>query len=322
VGTLTKKTVLVTGGTGSFGHKFIEQMLKTDVKKIVVYSRDEYKQAVMASELKDERIHFCIGDVRDLQRLKECAMGVDFVVHAAAMKRVETCENNPSEAVKTNILGAQNVVSACMDCGVSNAVNLSADKAVKPSGVYGATKQIAERIFTEANLLGKTKFSSVRYSNVLGSRGSVVEVFKKILEEGGNVTVFGPKAARFFLSQEQVVELVLFALENMRGGEIFVRKSQLIKVKDLADAMKKIIGKGGVKIGGGLREGEREGTILITDDESTKSVIIGDYIVILPPWLKKDKYGGKPAPQAEINSDNSPALSPEQVKKVLRGVML
>lgn len=285
---LEDKTLLVTGGTGSFGRNFVKFLLKnTKLKKIIIFSRDELKQFQMQQEIKDSRLRFFIGDVRDLQRLERAFNGVNFVVHAAALKQVPTLEYNPFEAVKTNINGSQNVIDAAIDCGVNKILLISTDKAAQPANLYGATKLCAEKLFVSGNSYagGKTKFSCVRYGNVLGSRGSIVET---LLKNHGNEKVYitDKRMTRFWITLEQAFQLVLFSLENMEGGEVFIPKVSSMKLVDLFDvivpnAEKEIIG---------IRPGEKIHEILLSSEESKHSVELENYHVILPEFLGDEKY--------------------------------
>src|SRR3989339_1999758 len=246
---LANKTVLVTGGTGSFGENFVKFLLaKSEIKKIIVFSRDELKQFNMQQKLKDNRLRFFIGDVRDLPRLERAFNGVDIVVHAAALKQVPILEYNPFEAVKTNILGSQNVIEAAIDQEVENVLLISTDKAVQPINLYGSTKLCAEKLFISGNSYApvKTKFSCIRYGNVIGSRGSIIETLIKN-KEAKKVFITDERMTRFWITLEQSFKLVLFALENMAGGEIFVPVIPSMKLIDLFDsivpcAKKEIIG--------------------------------------------------------------------------------
>jgi UDP-N-acetylglucosamine 4,6-dehydratase len=237
----SESVVLVTGGTGSFGKKFIEIMLKEyHPRKLIVFSRDELKQHEMqVAGFNHPTLRYFIGDVRDLQRCRRAFEGVDVVIHAAALKQVPACEYNPMEAIKTNILGSSNVIDAAIDAGVSRVVALSTDKAVNPVNLYGATKLAAEKLFVQSNSYAgskNTRFSCVRYGNVVGSRGSVVPVFLK-QRESGKVTVTDERMTRFWISLEQGVRFVIRAAENMHGGEVFVPKIPSLTVTDLARAM-------------------------------------------------------------------------------------
>ncbi|MBI2406637.1 MAG: SDR family NAD(P)-dependent oxidoreductase, partial [Candidatus Harrisonbacteria bacterium] len=236
--TLKGKTVLVTGGAGSFGKSFVKHLLaNTAAKKVIVFSRDELKQYHMSRELQDGRLRFFLGDVRDLPRLERAFSGVDVVVHAAALKQVPALEYNPMEAVKTNVLGSQNVVEAAIDCGVSRALLISTDKAAYPANLYGSTKLCAEKLFVSGNTLSgdATKFATVRYGNVLGSRGSIVETLMR--NQGKTVHITDPKMTRFWINLEQASALVMFALREMEGGEIFIPKIPSMKLIDLVNAI-------------------------------------------------------------------------------------
>jgi len=228
---LNGATILLTGGTGSFGNPFVERMLDTyDNITIRVYSLDELKQSQMQARFADSRLRYLIGDVRDRSRMSRAAQGCDVVVHAAAMKQVPACEYNPFEAIRTNVLGAQHVVDAAIDARVPHVVALSTDKAVNPVNLYGASKLCAEKIFVQGNAYAAqslTRFSCVRYGNVVGSRGSVVPVFMQQMEERGRITITDERMTRFWITLPQAVDLVLHALDNMEGGEIFIPRSRL-----------------------------------------------------------------------------------------------
>ncbi len=232
------KTILVTGGTGSFGHAFVRRVLKENPNKLIVYSRDEYKQSEMEKEFPDGHLRFFIGDVRDEKRLRRALENVNIVVHAAALKQVPAMEYNPTEAVKTNVLGAMNLVEAALDTGVEKVVALSTDKAVNPVNLYGATKLCAEKIFTAANAYGgnRVKFACVRYGNVIGSRGSVVPIFEKLIEQK-EVPITDLRMTRFWISLDQAVDLVFIALNGMAGGEIFVPRLPSMKITEMALAV-------------------------------------------------------------------------------------
>ena len=236
-------TILVTGGTGSFGHTFIPMTLeKYNPKKIIVYSRDEMKQWEMAKKLKDDpRVRFFIGDVRDRERLYRALDGVDYVVHAAATKIVPTAEYNPFECVKTNVFGAMNLIDACIDKGIKRVVALSTDKASSPINLYGATKLTSDKLFIASNSYGGahgTRFGIVRYGNVMGSRGSIIPFFLSLLEQGNKtLPITDERMTRFMITLEQGVDLVWHAFEDLAGGEIYVRKTPSMKVTDLAHAI-------------------------------------------------------------------------------------
>ncbi|MDQ1520786.1 MAG: UDP-N-acetylglucosamine 4,6-dehydratase/5-epimerase, partial [Actinomycetota bacterium] len=269
---LNHKTILLTGGTGSFGHAFVECVTTRWPDAVVrVYSRDELKQSEMRSRFGDQRVRYLIGDVRDRSRMSRAAEGADIVIHAAAMKQVTACEYNPFEAVRTNVLGAQHVVDAAIDAKVQQVVALSTDKAVNPVNLYGATKLCAEKIFVQGNAYAAqsaTRIACVRYGNVIGSRGSVVPVFRQQLERDGRLTITDERMTRFWITLPQAVELVLFALSEMEGGEIFVPKIPSMRVVDLAEAM----GPGLPCDITGIRPGEKLHELLLTSDESRHAV--------------------------------------------------
>lgn len=286
------KTVLVTGGTGSFGKKFIKKALALGVKKVIVFSRDELKQYEMAQEFTDSRVRFFIGDVRDKDRLYRAFDGVDIVIHAAALKHVGACEYNPFEAVKTNINGAQNIIEAAIDRGVERVIALSTDKACSPVNLYGATKLASDKLFVAGNsYVGEkhTKFSVVRYGNVVGSRGSVVPFFKK-MRETGTLPITDERMTRFWITLEQGVQFVLDNLERMHGGEIFIPKIPSMKVIDLATAIgpeckTEIVG---------IRPGEKLHEAMITEDDARHTLEYDNYYVIQPEfsWWSKDYATG------------------------------
>ena len=276
------KNVLITGGTGSFGNKFVPMTLsQKDVNKLIIYSRDEMKQWEMAKLYKDDaRVRFFIGDVRDKDRLNRALDDVDIVIHAAATKIVPTAEYNPFECIKTNVIGAMNLIDASIDQGVSNVVALSTDKASSPINLYGATKLASDKVFVAANAYSgkdKTKFAVVRYGNVMGSRGSVIPFFNST-KEHGSITITDPKMTRFMISLEQGVELVWHALDDMRGGEIYVKKIPSMNIMDIADAVapgvkKEIIG---------IRPGEKMHEQMIGIEDAPYTYEYKEHFKILP----------------------------------------
>lgn len=291
---LKGKNILITGGTGSFGQKCVRVLLEqSEAVKIIIFSRDELKQAQMKSGIVDSenRLRFFIGDVRDQERLKRAFNGIDYVVHAAALKQVPALEYNPFEAIKTNILGTQNVIDAVLDCGVEKVLLVSTDKAANPANLYGATKLCAERLIISSNAYSGqkgTRLSAVRYGNVLGSRGSLI----KIIEEQrptGEVTITHEEMTRFWITLEQGVDFVLLALEKMKGGEIFVPKIPSMKIKDLIQLIApecrlKIIG---------MRPGEKLHEVLVTPEEARHTKEYENYYVILPEhdwWSHAEHY--------------------------------
>jgi UDP-N-acetylglucosamine 4,6-dehydratase len=285
------KVVLITGGTGSFGKRFVKMMLE-EVKpaKIIVFSRDELKQHEMRANGYDHpTLRYFIGDIRDQERLRRAFHGVDIVIHAAALKQVPACEYNPMEAIKTNILGSSNVIDAAIDAGVSKVLALSTDKAVNPVNLYGATKLAAEKLFVQSNAYagGKaTRFSCVRYGNVVGSRGSVVPVFLK-QRETGELTITDSRMTRFWISLEEGVRFVIRCVEQMHGGEVFVPKIASMTVEDLAKAVAP-----SAKINViGIRPGEKLHEVLISEDESRTTVEMDDMYVVQPAeamWFGRD----------------------------------
>ena len=286
---------MITGGTGSFGKKFVETILLQypEVERLVVFSRDELKQFEMAQRFSDEafrQIRYFIGDVRDRERLSKAMEGIDIVIHAAALKQVPTCEYNPFEAIKTNIHGAQNVIEAAIDCGVKQVVALSTDKAAAPINLYGATKLCSDKLFVAANnFKGKRdiKFSVVRYGNVMGSRGSVIPFFLEKRSEGV-LPITDERMTRFNITLEDGVKLVLYALENMWGGEIFVPKIPSYKITEVADAVAPVCEKKIV----GIRPGEKLHEEMITITDALSTVEFDKYFVILPsiPLWNIDKF--------------------------------
>jgi UDP-N-acetylglucosamine 4,6-dehydratase len=275
------RTLLVTGGTGSFGQHFVRTALaRWNPAAIRVYSRDELKQYDMARQLQDHRVRFLLGDVRDADRLRRAVEGVHIVVHAAALKQVPACEYNPFEAVKTNIIGTQNVAEACIDAGVERAVALSTDKAVGPANLYGATKACAEKLFVQSNVYAgprETSLSCVRYGNVAGSRGSVIPLFLEQAKHGV-LTITDERMTRFWITLDQAVEFVARSIDRMRGGEVFVPKIPSMRVIDLAEA----IAPGAALRFTGIRPGEKLHEVLLTNEEARHSVDGEDCFVIEP----------------------------------------
>ena len=323
---LTGKTILVTGGTGSFGNHFVEYALTHyKPKKLIIYSRDEYKQFVMSNKYKEykEILRFFIGDVRDKERLSVALNGVDYVIHAAAMKQVPTCEYNPIEAVKTNINGAMNVVDAVLNSkSVKKVVALSSDKSVNPINLYGGTKLVSDKLFIAANAYAGSRdlsFSVVRYGNVAGSRGSVIPFFNNIIKAGKNeLPITDYRMTRFWINLEQGVELVIKALSDAKGGETFISKIPSFKITDLAQAMLP-----GCKMPEvGIREGEKLHEVMVTREDSTNTYEYEKHYIIYPhfEWWNKDVLeGGKRVEQGfEYNSGtNTEWLSVEQLTDIL-----
>jgi len=277
------KNILITGGTGSFGKKYTELILRRyRPNKIIIYSRDELKQYEMAQEYDRECMRYFIGDVRDAQRLKKAMDGVDFVIHAAALKHVPIAEYNPMECIKTNIDGAQNVIDASLECGVKKVIALSTDKAANPINLYGATKLASDKLFVAANNIkgsADIAFSVVRYGNVIGSRGSVVPFFARLVKEGAKeLPITHPDMTRFMITLEQGVEFVLKNFERMRGGEIFVPKIPSMKMTELASAIAPGLAHRIV----GIRPGEKLHEVMCPADDSHLTIEFEDHFVIQP----------------------------------------
>lgn len=318
---LQDKTVLVTGGTGSFGRRFTEMVLANHrPKKVIILSRDELKQSEMQARLNDRRLRYFLGDVRDRDRLRYAFHEVDIVVHAAALKQVPMLEYNPFEAVKTNIIGAENVIDAAIQCGVQRVMVLSSDKAVNPINIYGATKLCAEKLFVDGNSYAgsrPTRFSVVRYGNVVGSRGSVIPLFRK-QAASGVLQVTDKRMTRFWLTLSQGVEFVLRCMDSMKGGEIFVPKIPSMRIVELAKALGPACEIKYV----GIRPGEKLHEVLLTEDEAHHSLAFDDFFVIKPehPFWKYDSWtGGKTLPEGfRYSSDQNDAwVTPEKLLAML-----
>ena len=326
---LNDKTILITGGTGSFGNHFTNYVLQHyKPKKIIIYSRDEFKQFQMRGRLMkyDSVMRYFIGDVRDEARLYRAFEGVDYVIHAAALKQVPACEYNPNEAIKTNIHGAMNVIEAALDTGVKRVVALSTDKAVNPVNLYGGTKLVSDKLFIAANSYSgykDTRFSIVRYGNVAGSRGSVIPFFRSLVEKGETelpITDF--EMTRFWISLEQGVQLVIKALVESKGGETFIAKIPSFKITDLAKAILSDCTMREV----GIREGEKLHEVMITKENAPYTYEYDRHYIVFPhmTWWDSEKItpGGKPVAQKfEYSSgNNSQWLSVEDLKKLLLNV--
>ena len=327
---LNNKTILITGGTGSFGQKFTKRILSEyNPKKIIIYSRDEYKQYVMRAKFKefDKKLRFFIGDVRDKDRLYRAFEGVDIVIHSAALKHVTIAEYNPIEAIKTNIDGAMNIIDASIDLGVKKVVALSTDKAVNPVNLYGATKLVSDKLFVSGNAYSgnkETTFSVVRYGNVTGSRGSVVPYFQTMINNGEKelpITDF--RMTRFWITLDQGVDLVFKAIDEARGGEIYVSKIPSYKVTDLAKSLKSDAALREV----GIREGEKLHEVMITEEDSLLTYDYGDHYIIYPhfDWWdfnKSFKTGGNlVASGFRYSSDNNEKwLSEDEMREKLKNI--
>ena len=326
---LNGKSILITGGTGSFGKAFVKTILTKypEVKRLVVFSRDELKQFEMAQVFPEKdypAIRYFIGDVRDLDRVRRSLEGIDTVIHAAALKQVPAAEYNPFECIKTNIIGAQNIIEACLDMGVRNVVALSTDKAAAPINLYGATKLCSDKLFTAANNIkgGRDlRFSVVRYGNVMGSRGSVIPFFMQ-RRKSGVLPITDEAMTRFNISLQEGVDMVLWAMENALGGEIFVPKIPSYRVVDVAKA----IGPDCDHPVIGIRPGEKIHEEMITASDSFNTVDLGKYFAILPSagTYSVESYcavkGGKPVPPgyAYDSGSNEDFLSVEQIRELIK----
>lgn len=323
--------ILITGGTGSFGKEFVKTILEKypEISRIVVFSRDELKQFEMAQQFPDTQypaMRYFIGDVRDADRLRRAMEGIDTVIHAAALKQVPAAEYNPFECIKTNVLGAQNVIEACLDSDVKRVVALSTDKAAAPINLYGATKLCSDKLFTAANNIRghrDIRFSVVRYGNVMGSRGSVIPFFLN-KKKTGVLPITDPQMTRFNISLQEGVDMVLWALEHAQGGEIFVPKIPSYRITDLAEA----IGPDCKRPVIGIRPGEKVHEEMITASDSFNTVDLGKYFAILPSagdhsvesYCKS--HGGKPVPHGfAYNSGTNPEfLSVEQLRGLIPSI--
>ena len=319
---LENKTILLTGGVGSFGSKFVEVVLKKyNPKAIRVFDINEFKEVEMERNFKDERLRFFIGDVRDVDRLKMAMRGCDIVVHAAALKHITVCEYNPIEAVKTNIEGAINVIKAALNEGVEKVIALSTDKAAYPVNLYGASKMVMEKVFVQGNVYaGKqnTIFACTRYGNVVGSSGSVVPLFRE-QAKAGKITITDEKMTRFWITLEQGVNFVISSLEKMKGGEIFVPRIPSMKIMDLAE----VIAPQAEKAVIGIRPGEKLYETLITQEEAKHTKEYDSYFIIEPEfhfWGEfKPEVVGKSLPDGfqYTSENNSQWLTKEDLRKII-----
>jgi UDP-N-acetylglucosamine 4,6-dehydratase len=315
------RTILLTGGTGSFGHHFARTALDHwNPRTIRIFSRDELKQSEMQRSFDDDRLRFLIGDVRDRDRMRRAVAGADIVIHAAAMKQVPACEYNPFEAVQTNILGTQNVAEACIEAGIPRAVALSTDKAVSPASLYGATKLCAEKLFVQANVYAgpnDVRLSCVRYGNVVGSRGSVVPLFRN-QKKTGELTVTDERMTRFWITLDQAVQLVADSVATMAGGEVFIPKIPSTRVTDLAEAIAP-----GVAIRyTGIRAGEKLHEVLITSDEARHTFDMDWCYVVVPEhpfWASRaTNHGARVDEEFYYSSDsNTEWLDVKQLRELL-----
>ena len=326
---LNDKVILITGGTGSFGKKFTQRVLdQFNPKKIIIYSRDEYKQYLMQRQFQEynEVLRYFIGDIRDKERFARACDGVDIIVHAAALKQVPACEYNPLEAIKTNIDGAKNIVDVAIDKNVEKVVALSTDKAVNPVNLYGATKMVSDKLFIAANAYvgaKNTNFSVVRYGNVSGSRGSVIPFFKTLINEGTTkLPITDMRMTRFWITLDEAVDLVIKAIDEAEGGELFIHKCPSFKVTDLARAMLSDCELEDV----GIRPGEKLHEVMITEEDSRSAYEYDDYYIIYPElkeWGSINiKKGGKLVEDRfrYASDTNSEWLSVEEIREALKKI--
>ena len=320
------ETLLITGGTGSFGHAVLNRFLKTNIKEIRIFSRDEKKQDDMRHQYNDDKIKYYIGDVRNLQSLKDAMHGVDYIFHAAALKQVPSCEFFPIEAVKTNVIGTDNVLTAAIEEGVKKVICLSTDKAAYPINAMGTSKAMMEKVFVAKSRTvdpEKTLICGTRYGNVMCSRGSVIPLFIEQIKNGQALTVTEPKMTRFIMSLEEAVELVLFAFEHAENGDIMVQKAPACTIEVLAQAVRELFhADNEIKIIG-IRHGEKMYETLLTNEECAHAIDMGDFFRVPADKrdLNYDKYfkegDQKRTELTEFNSDNTELLNVEQVKEKL-----
>lgn len=316
---LKNKTILITGGTGSFGQEAVKILLKNSkVKKLIVFSRDENKQYEMSKQYPNEKkLRFFLGDVRELSRLMVAFQGVDYIIHAAAMKHVSASEYNPDECIKTNIDGSQSVISAAIERNVKKVIALSTDKACNPINLYGATKLCAEKLFVNANQYSnKTSFSVVRYGNVIGSRGSVIPYFLGLIKNNEVLPLTSKEMTRFFIPTSLAVKFVLKRLNDQLGGELYIPKMYSIKIFDL---IKILNSKAKIKIIG-IRPGEKINEVLLSNEEIRNTRFYKDYYIVYSDNLNyKKKVGKKLSQNYELSSKNNNLINPEKIKFYLKG---
>ena len=315
------KKILITGGTGSLGNALTKKLLKTNVETIRIFSRDEWKQVEMKSEFNDNRLRYLIGDIRDKERLSRALKNVDIVIHAAALKQMPVAEYNPFEAVKTNIIGTQNIIEACLDNNVETVLGIGTDKAVAPVNTYGATKFLMERLFVSANFYKgdqKIKFLCVRYGNVLGSRGSVVPIFLNQIKTGKKITVTDPNMTRFNITMNEALELILRVLKNGKGGEVFVPKIKAYKVGDMKDAIMELTNSNNETEIISIRPGEKMHESLISNDE-LRNVFesSNDYVIIDQNLHNQYDNLTKTTLESQYSSDKVVLLTKDEIKEIL-----
>ncbi|WP_019638560.1 polysaccharide biosynthesis protein [Paenibacillus fonticola] len=317
------KRILVTGGTGSWGHELITQLLPQQPQEIIVYSRNESAQVAMSRQFEEQRLSFCIGDIRDKEALRTATQGMDYVFHLAALKHVPVCEDQPYEALKTNVIGTQNVIEAAIENEVKKVIYISTDKAANPSNFYGMTKAIGEKLIVYANLLGSnTRFVTVRGGNVLGTNGSVIHLFKNQIRQKSQIQITDMNMTRFFLTLPDAISLLFKATMESLGGEIFVMTMPACRIVDLAEVLVEDAGVPNVKlVESGIRPGEKIHEILMSDFESQTTVVYDEqYLVILPtlhfPELK-ERYKDYPPVTFSSFSSKYNLMSKEEIRQIL-----
>ena len=325
------KKILITGGTGSLGQALTKRLLKSDVATIRIFSRNESKQIEMASKISDKRLRFLLGDIRDYDRLNRALEDIDIVFHVAALKHVPVIEYNPFEGIKTNVIGSQNVISACLEQNVERAICIGTDKAVSPINTYGATKLLMEKLFvTASNYLNperhRTKFITLRYGNVVGSSGSVIPKFVEQIKNKQNITITDPKMTRFSITMDHALDFILKASKLGKGSEIFVPKMKAYSITSVKDSLFELLGSTGEEVTG-IREGEKLDEILISDDEMRYCWELEDMFMILHPVINKN-YSEETNELKKIqsmesySSANAEKLSNDELKKIIKNSCL
>ena len=325
------KKILITGGTGSLGQALTKRLLKSDVATIRIFSRNESKQIEMASKISDKRLRFLLGDIRDYDRLNRALEDIDIVFHVAALKHVPVIEYNPFEGIKTNVIGSQNVIAACLEQNVERAICIGTDKAVSPINTYGATKLLMEKLFvTASNYLNpkrhRTKFITLRYGNVVGSSGSVIPKFVEQIKNKQNITITDPKMTRFSITMDHALDFILKASKLGKGSEIFVPKMKAYSITSVKDSLFELLGNTGEEVTG-IREGEKLDEILISDDEMRYCWELEDMFMILHPVINKNyseetKELKKIQSMESYSSANAEKLSNDELKKIIKNSCL
>jgi UDP-N-acetylglucosamine 4,6-dehydratase len=321
---LAQSNILVTGGTGSLGYELIRHLISYNPNKIVIYTRNESAQVAMKRAFDDPRLSFCIGDIRDLEALVRACAGIDYIFHLAALKHVPICEEQPMEALKTNVIGTQNVVEAAMQNGVKKVINMSTDKAADPSNFYGMTKAIGEKLMILSNRLNtKTKFICARGGNILGTSGSVLPLFMKQIEEKNQIGITDYRMTRFFMTREEVSKLLINAAIEGKGSEIFVMTMPACKILDLAEVLIEASGKDDVEIQErGIRPGEKNNELLLSEYESQNAVQFNEHCIVILPMIEnpelKEFYSAYLPVATKTYASNDVLMTKEEIKQMLR----